>query len=135
MRRPYIGGSTTNSLLELAFGYNGLGRLFGGTERGGGGGGQAPRSAESTGMTGCSALVGWREISWLLPAALLALVAGLWLTRRPPRTDRTRAALILWGGWLLVTGLVFSYMPGTIHPYYAVALAPAIAALVAITVA
>ena len=29
------------------------------------------------------------EISWLLPAALIALVAGLWFTRRAPRTDRT----------------------------------------------
>ena len=27
---PYIGGSTNNSALELAFGYNGLGRIFGG---------------------------------------------------------------------------------------------------------
>ncbi|GAA3435349.1 hypothetical protein GCM10018954_049550 [Kutzneria kofuensis] len=44
------------------------------------------------------------EISWLLPAALIALVAGLWFTRSAPRTDQTRAALLLWGGWLLVTG-------------------------------
>jgi 4-amino-4-deoxy-L-arabinose transferase-like glycosyltransferase len=41
--------------------------------------------------------------------------------------------LIALGGWLLVTGLVFSYMQGTIHPYYAVALAPAIAGIVAVT--
>ena len=32
-RRPYIGGSTNNSPLELAFGYNGLGRIFGGRQR------------------------------------------------------------------------------------------------------
>ena len=48
------------------------------------------------------------QISWLLPAALVLLVAGSWVTRRAPRTDRTRAALLLWGGWLLVTGVVFS---------------------------
>jgi len=30
-------------------------------------------------------------------------------------------------GWLLVTGAVFSFMDGTVHPYYTVALAPAIA--------
>ena len=47
-----------------------------------------------------------------------------------PRTDRTRAALVLWGGWLLVTVLVFSFMRGIFHAYYTVALAPAIAALV-----
>jgi 4-amino-4-deoxy-L-arabinose transferase-like glycosyltransferase len=72
------------------------------------------------------------EISWLLPAALIALVAGLWFTRTAPRTDKTRAALLLWGGWLFVTGLVFSLMNGIVHPYYSVALAPAIAALVGI---
>ena len=72
------------------------------------------------------------QASWLLPAALLALGAGLIATRRAPRTDRTRAALLLWGGWLIVSGLVFSLSSGIIHTYYTVALAPAIAALVAI---
>ena len=64
------------------------------------------------------------QISWLLPAALILLVAGLWFTRRAPRTDRVRAALLLWGGWTLVTALVFSLMEGTFHAYYTVALAP-----------
>ena len=72
------------------------------------------------------------QASWLLPAALLAPGAGLVATRRAPRTDRTRAALLLWGGWLVVSGLVFSLSSGIIHTYYTVALAPAIAALVAI---
>ncbi len=75
------------------------------------------------------------EASWLLPAALIGLVVGLWLTRRAARTDRVRAGLLLWGGWLLVTGLVFSFMDGIVHPYYNVALAPAVAALVGIAVA
>ena len=74
------------------------------------------------------------EISWLLPAALIGLAAGLWFTRHTPRTDRVRAGLLLWGGWLVVTGAVFSFMSGIVHPYYTVALAPAIAALVAISV-
>ena len=72
------------------------------------------------------------QISWLLPAALISLAAMLWVSRRAVRTDRTRAAALLWGGWVLVTGLVFSYMSGIIHPYYMVALAPGIAALVGI---
>ena len=56
-----------------------------------------------------------------------------WCSRwRAARTDRTRAAVVLWGGWLLVTGLVFSYAQGIIHPYYNVALAPAVGALVGI---
>ena len=135
--RPYIGGSTTNSILELAFGYNGLGRLFGGTGNGGGGGGGGG-GASFAGSPGITRLFSSSsgmatEISWLLPTSLLALVAGLWLTRRAPRTDARRAVLIALGGWLLVTGLVFSYMQGTIHPYYAVVLAPAIAGIVAVT--
>ena len=72
------------------------------------------------------------QISWLLPAALISLAAMPWVSRRAVRTDRTRAAALLWGGWVLVTGLVFSYMSGIIHPYYMVALAPGIAALVGI---
>jgi 4-amino-4-deoxy-L-arabinose transferase-like glycosyltransferase len=75
------------------------------------------------------------EASWLLPAALIGLVAGLWLSWRATRTDRVRAGLLLWGGWLLVTGAVFSFMAGTVHPYYNVALAPAVAALVGLSVA
>ncbi len=72
------------------------------------------------------------QASWLLPAAMIALLAGLWARRRAPRTDRARAALLLWGGWLIVTAAVFSFSSGVIHTYYTVALAPAIAALVAI---
>jgi 4-amino-4-deoxy-L-arabinose transferase-like glycosyltransferase len=72
------------------------------------------------------------QISWLLPSALVAIGALGWLTHGRPRTDALRASLVLWGGWLLVTGAVLSMASGIIHPYYTVALAPAIAALVGI---
>jgi len=138
--RPYVGGSTNNSILQLALGYNGLGRLDGnetgsvgfGGGGGGGGGGQGAAFGGATGLTRLFGSVMGGQISWLLPAALVALVALLWLTRRAPRTDRTRAAALIWGGSLLVTGAVFSFMAGIIHPYYKVALAPAIGALVGI---
>ncbi|OLF11414.1 glycosyl transferase [Actinophytocola xinjiangensis] len=139
--RPYISGSTTDSLWELTLGYNGLGRIFGGGGGGaggaggagaGGGGGPLSNNLSFGGEAGLGRMFGpafGTEISWLLPAALIALLAGLWFTRHAPRTDRTRASLLLWGGWLLVAALVFSLMTGIIHPYYSVALAPAVAAL------
>ncbi len=98
--RPYIGGSQTNSILELALGYNGFGRLTGDET---GGLGNLNQDAGLFRLFG-SEMGG--QISWLLPAALLLLVALLWVSGKAPRTDRTRAAVLLWGGWLLVTGLV-----------------------------
>jgi hypothetical protein len=133
--RPFIDGSPDNNIFNLIFGYNGFQRLFGsGGGAGGGGGGGSSFSGATGTLRLFNDLMGG-QASWLLPAALIALVAGLWITRRAPRTDRSRAALMIWGGWLLVTAAVFSYSQGVIHTYYAVALAPAIAALVAIGVA
>jgi 4-amino-4-deoxy-L-arabinose transferase-like glycosyltransferase len=130
--RPYIGGSQNNSLWNLIFGYNGFGRLTGNESGsvGGGGGG-----ASAWGTTGLTRLFGadmGGDISWLLPAALILLVTGLVLRWRAGRRDRTRAALVLWGGWLLVTGAAFSFGRGIIHPYYTVALGPAVGAIVGI---
>lgn len=62
--------------------------------------------------------------SWLLPAAVPGLVAGLWSTHRVARTDRTRAAVTGWGGCPLATGVVLSVRSGTIHPGNAVPLPP-----------
>ncbi|MFF9770120.1 ArnT family glycosyltransferase [Streptomyces sp. NPDC014636] len=129
--RPYIGGSQNNSFLELTFGYNGLGRLNGeetgsvGGGRGGGGGGM-------WGETGWDRMFGSEvggQISWLLPSALILLVAGLVATRRLKRTSVTRASFLVWGGSLLMTMVVFSYMAGIFHQYYTVALAPYLSAV------
>ncbi|GII05669.1 glycosyltransferase family 39 protein [Planobispora takensis] len=126
--RPYIGGSQNNSLLELTLGYNGLGRLNGeevGSVGGGAGGGWG-----ETGLLRMFDSAQGGQIAWLLPAALVLLAAGLVVTARSARTDRTRAGFLLWGGWLLTTAAVFSFMAGIFHAYYTVALAPAVGALV-----
>ncbi len=122
--RPYIGGSQDNSFLQLTFGYNGLNRLGGSAT-----GSVGPNSGTESITRMFSSSVGG-QISWLIPSALILLVAGLYLRGRRPRTDRRRAAYLVWGGWLLVTGLTFSLMAGIFHEYYTVALAPAVAALV-----
>jgi 4-amino-4-deoxy-L-arabinose transferase-like glycosyltransferase len=122
--RPMIDGSPDNSILNLIFGYNGLSRLTGGT------GGSGSGFSGATGVFRLFNDLMGGQASWLLPASVLALVAGLVWRGRAPRTDRRRAALLLWGGWLVVTGAVFSFSSGVIHTYYTVALAPAIAGLV-----
>ncbi len=129
--RPWIGGSQDNSIVELTLGYNGFGRLTGAETGsvGGGAGGGTP----SWGATGLGRLLNAEfggQISWLLPAALVLGVVGIALRGRAPRTDARRATLLVWGLWLVVTGLTFSLAQGIIHPYYTVALAPAIGALV-----
>ncbi|MEZ0341795.1 glycosyltransferase family 39 protein [Mycobacterium sp. pV006] len=144
--RPYIGGSTDNSLLQLALGYNGIQRVLGmdGMPGDGPGGPEGPDGPDRGanlffgGEPGITRMFGasmGAEVSWLLPAALIGLAAGLWFTRRTPRTAPLRASLLLWGGWLLITAAVFSFMDGIIHPYYTVALAPAVAASVGLTAA
>lgn len=124
--RPYVGGSQNDSIVELALGYNGLGRLTG---------------EEVGGLGNLDYDVGWSRLlgsgmgayaGWLLPTALICLVAGLLITRRAPRTDVARCGLILWGGWLVVTAVVFSAAGGIVHSYYTVALAPAIGAVIGI---
>ena len=133
--RPYIGGSQHNSILELTLGYNGLGRLTGnetGSVTGGGGGAAGGSMWGTPGITRLFGSDMGTQISWLLPAALIMFVGGLWFTRFLPRNDIRRASLLLWGGWLVITGVVFSFAKGIIHAYYTVALAPAIGAIVGI---
>ena len=110
---------------------HGLGAFAGrGGLPGGGGGGGA--LGGGTGITRLFTPEWGGQISWLIPAAVIAFAAMLWVSRRSARTDRTRAAAIMFGGWLLVAGLVLSFMSGTTHSYYAVALAPPIGALIGI---
>jgi 4-amino-4-deoxy-L-arabinose transferase-like glycosyltransferase len=146
--RPFVGSSTDNNILNLILVYNGFGRLTGNESGGGGflglgglgsggtgGAGGAGRGGAFGGSGGITRLFSAQyggQVAWLIPAALIALAVMLWVSRRAGRTDRTRAAALLWGGWLLVTGLVLSYMSGISHTYYVVALTPAIGALTGI---
>ncbi len=155
--RPYLAGSTDNNFMNLVIGYNGLERVEGRSGGGGAHGNPAnaiadlarenPQLADRFGSGGAGGFGGGMfgaqpgitrlftgefgaEISFLLPTALIAVIVVPALRGRRPRTDLVRAATLLFGVWLLVDGLVLSYMSGTAHPYYSLAIAPPIAGLV-----
>nr|WP_233716400.1 glycosyltransferase family 39 protein [Mycolicibacterium vinylchloridicum] len=145
--RPYIAGSTDNSFMDLVLGYNGFARVLGhnhmnfgpsdplgnsvgdGLRHLGGFGGMG---GQKEGLSRLLAGEFGFEVGWLVPAALLAFVLVLISRGRAPRTDTVRAGALLLGGWLIVDGLVLSYMKGMVHPYYCLSLAPAVAGMVAI---
>lgn len=153
--RPYVGGSTDNTVLDLLLGYNGLGRVLGqnhimspGMTGGGGGGGMPggmpPGGGGPGGMggpgggdEGLTRLISDQvagQISWLFPLALCGAIAALVHLRRRPARDAQRADLLLWLGTLLVTAAVFTFASGIWHPYYSVALAAPLAAVAGIGV-
>ena len=148
--RPYVGGSTNDTVGDLIFGYNGLNRIegqggggpgggpAGGRFPGGGGGGPAGPG----GFAGAGGIFGGQpgatrllsdaiggQIAWFRPMAIVGGVAALWAERR--RRQRL-AGVVLWAGWLALYGVIFSEAKGTFHAYYTSAMAPAVAALVGI---
>jgi 4-amino-4-deoxy-L-arabinose transferase-like glycosyltransferase len=156
-QRPYVGSSSNNSELDLAFGYNGATRLlgrgegaFGGRQptqeepaaqeeaQGGppGGGGFGPGGGRENGDPGPLRLLDEQlagQIGWLLPLAMVGFLAAAWQKRPRLPLDQRQGELVLWGMWLL-TQVVFFSIAGMFHRYYTVMLAPAIAALVGIGV-
>ncbi len=74
-----------------------------------------------------------KQMSWLLPFALVSLFAALFSTRiRLPVEAGIHKALILWGGWLLTCLVFFSAISGIFHAYYAIMLAPALGGVVGV---
>ncbi|WP_277627976.1 glycosyltransferase family 39 protein [Arsenicicoccus dermatophilus] len=124
-RRPYLGGSTDDSLLQLAWGYNGVARMAGGARRAFG-----------------SRPGPWRlfqgefgiEISWLLPAAVVAVVAVLHLRRAQPRQDLVRGMAVMSAVWLATGWVTLSFMRGPTHAYYSLVLVPPVAVVVPLAV-
>jgi LPXTG-motif cell wall-anchored protein len=142
--RPYVGGSTDGTALDLVFGYDGFGRLTGnGSPAGGGGPGGGAGITSATGINQFGGATGLGrlfnngmgdQVMWLAVLAGVALVGGLVVAARRRRRDAELGSLVLWGGWAVVTYLVFAYAKGVFHNYYVALLAPAVAALVGIGV-
>ena len=139
--RPWISGTSDNSIWSLIMDYNGLGRLDGqaggpqgmaGGGPGGGGGGFGGANGLFGGDPGVlrllnSALGG--QAGWLLGFALvagIALVVSTRLSRRDPATGWILAV----GGCALTAAVAFSSAKGIFHPYYVSELAPFTAALI-----
>jgi 4-amino-4-deoxy-L-arabinose transferase-like glycosyltransferase len=129
--RPWISGTSDNSIFSLIFGYNGLGRLAG--QSGGPGGAGGPGGGTMFGgATGPFRLLQsglGDQAGWLLGFALVAGLALLAITRLRRRDPRT-GWLIVVGGAFLATAVAFSFAQGIFHPYYVSLLAPFTAALV-----
>jgi 4-amino-4-deoxy-L-arabinose transferase-like glycosyltransferase len=145
--RPYVDGSTHDSLFEQVFEYNGFSRAD--TTDGATAG---PTLSVTAGAPSLAALTqavtldpypradrtvagpGGRAIGWLLPVAAAGAVLGMWASRRRPWADPLRAATLLWTAWLLVDIAAFT-VTDTINAYYLAALTPPIAALTGIAAA
>jgi 4-amino-4-deoxy-L-arabinose transferase-like glycosyltransferase len=128
--RPYVGGSADDSVLNLALGYNGIDRIVAGGERTSGADTHLDGWATHSGIQRMfSGEMGY-EVSWLLPAVVVAIIVGGYLALRGRLNRNDKAALVMWNGWFVVSAALFSYMSGMVHPYYTIALAPAMGALV-----
>ncbi|HUA73711.1 MAG TPA: glycosyltransferase family 39 protein [Solirubrobacteraceae bacterium] len=130
--RPWISGTSDNSILSLIFEYNGLGRVDG---QAGGPGGAGPGGGANNMFGGeagplrllNSALGG--QAGWLLGFALVSAI-GLLVATRLRRRDARTGWLLAVGGAFVTTAVLFSFASGIFHPYYVSLLAPFAAALV-----
>jgi 4-amino-4-deoxy-L-arabinose transferase-like glycosyltransferase len=131
--RPYIDGTTNNNPFSMVFGYNALTRFssLGITPASVGAvsehGGLAAGAIPADGLATMFQTAQVSQVGWLYPLAAVSIAVLLWQRRRKPRTDPIRAIVIMWTAWIVVYGLAYS--EGTIHSYYVVTLAPALAAL------
>jgi 4-amino-4-deoxy-L-arabinose transferase-like glycosyltransferase len=130
--RPWISGTSDNSVLSLIFGYNGLGRVTG--QNGGPGGGGGGAFGEGTGPFRLLNVALAGQDGWLLGFAVAGAIIVA-LACRMRRRDQRSGWLIAVGGAFVVTAALFSFAQGIFHPYYVVLLAPFTAALVGAGVA
>ena len=130
--RPWISGTSDNSIWSLITGYNGLGRLDGQAGGPGGMGGGGGMGSVFGGPTGAFRLIGSSlggQAGWLLG---LSLAGGLLVavSSRLKRADARTGWILAVGGAFATTAVAFSFASGIFHPYYVSLLAPFAAALI-----
>jgi 4-amino-4-deoxy-L-arabinose transferase-like glycosyltransferase len=130
--RPWVSGTSDNSILSLILDYNGVGRLSGQAGGPGGMGGPGGGGGVFGGPAGVFRLLDstlGAQAGWLLGFALVGGVAIL-VASRLRRADARTGWLIATGGAFLGCAVAFSAAKGIFHPYYVSLLAPFTAALV-----
>jgi 4-amino-4-deoxy-L-arabinose transferase-like glycosyltransferase len=132
--RPWIAGTSDNSIWSLITGYNGVGRLAGqsggpGAAAGGPGGGGSTTFGGNSGVLRLLNTALGGQAGWLLGFALVSAI-GLVVLTRLRRRDTTSGWIIAIGGAFLASAVTFSFAQGILHPYYVSFLAPFSAALV-----
>jgi 4-amino-4-deoxy-L-arabinose transferase-like glycosyltransferase len=131
--RPWVSGTSDNSIWSLIWEYNGFGRLEGQTGGPGSFGGGGPFG----GATGAFRLLNEAlggQAGWLLGVAATGGL-GIAALSRLRRTDPRTGWIVAVGGAFAVTAIAFSFAGGIFHPYYTSLLAPFAAALVGATFA
>ena len=156
-RRPFAGSSRENSMLELAVGHNGIGRFVRRAaaprlDAAGARATAAPPAVLVASPGEAARRSSWLElfvrtpvgalrladgrlagqVGWLFPLAAMGLVTGALLDRWRRPLAPAHLALILWGGWAVTYGVVYSYAGGIFHFYYLATMAPPVAALAAV---
>jgi 4-amino-4-deoxy-L-arabinose transferase-like glycosyltransferase len=158
-RRPYAGTTNRNSMLELAVGPYGIGRFIRSAEfrsaaiasvasaaapwRSGGSTGRPAPPGPRRGFSrlfvqepaGALRLADGQlagQVGWLLPFALAGIALGAARDPEGRWWSPARLALVLWAGWLVTYGVVYSYAGGFFHFYYLATMAPPLAALAAV---
>jgi 4-amino-4-deoxy-L-arabinose transferase-like glycosyltransferase len=126
--RPWISGTSDNSILSLIFEYNGLGRVDGQAGAPGGAGGGNVFGGSTGPLRLLNSALGG-QAGWLLGFAVISAV-GLLVVTRLRRLDSRSGWLVLVGGAFVTSAVVFSAASGIFHPYYVSLLAPFAAALV-----
>ncbi|MGM7777617.1 glycosyltransferase family 39 protein [Arthrobacter sp. KNU-44] len=131
-RRPFIGGSRSNSIWELTLGYNGLDRLSG--------------ADASRTMSGATAALDVKlepgitrflqpqfsgQFGWFLPVALAGIGITVVFLFRRLGTPEQRSFLVLCSAWLICSASVLAIMSGIVHPYYAISTVPSLSCLAA----
>ena len=133
-QRPFVGGSTSNSVLELTLGYNGINRVI-------------QHEADPTAallppeIRGEGSDSGFfrlfnpnygQEIGWLLAPGILSALVILWrlFKRRFNGTQSVLAGIA--AVWMITTYTMLSFMGNSFHSYYTASLAPSLALCCAI---